>query len=156
MIEVKHLHKAFGRVTAVQDVSFAALDGRITGLLGPNGAGKTTTLRILYTILRPDSGAALVDGFDAATQPAEVQRRIGVLPDNRGLYPRLTAREHVRYFGRLQGMRGAALEHEIDQLITLLASTASRKASVSRWRWHARWCIARAISCSMSRPTAWM
>ncbi|MBK9944980.1 MAG: ATP-binding cassette domain-containing protein [Kouleothrix sp.] len=120
MIEVKHLHKAFGRVTAVQDVSFAALDGRITGLLGPNGAGKTTTLRILYTILRPDSGAALVDGFDAATQPAEVQRRIGVLPDNRGLYPRLTAREHVRYFGRLQGMRGAALEHEIDQLITLL------------------------------------
>jgi sodium transport system ATP-binding protein len=120
MIEVKHLHKSFGPITAVQDVSFAAPDGRITGLLGPNGAGKTTTLRVLYTILRPASGAALVDGHDAVTAAAEVQRRIGVLPDNRGLYGRLTPREHIRYYGRLHGLKGAALERQIDELVKLL------------------------------------
>lgn len=120
MIEVRHLHKSFGAITAVEDVSFVAQNGQITGLLGPNGAGKTTTLRILYTILRPDSGVALVDGHDTSREAAQVQRRIGVLPDNRGLYPRLTTREHIRYFGRLQGMRGAPLERKIDALITLL------------------------------------
>jgi sodium transport system ATP-binding protein len=120
MIEIKHLHKSFGPIAAVQDVSFSAQDGRITGLLGPNGAGKTTTLRILYTILKPDAGAALVDGYDSVTAAGVVQRRIGVLPDNRGLYPRLTAREHIRYFGRLHGLRGAALERQIDELIKLL------------------------------------
>jgi sodium transport system ATP-binding protein len=120
MIEVKQLHKSFGKIAAVQDVSFSAADGRITGLLGPNGAGKTTTLRILYTLLRPDSGTALVDGYNATTHAAEVQRRIGVLPDNRGLYARLTTREHIRYYGRLQGLKGAALERQIDQLIALL------------------------------------
>jgi sodium transport system ATP-binding protein len=120
MIEVKQLHKSFGKIAAVQGVSFSAADGQITGLLGPNGAGKTTTLRILYTLLRPDSGTALVDGYNATTHAAEVQRRIGVLPDNRGLYARLTAREHIRYYGRLQGLKGAALERQIDQLIALL------------------------------------
>jgi sodium transport system ATP-binding protein len=120
MIEVKQLYKSFGKIAAVQDVSFSAANGRITGLLGPNGAGKTTTLRILYTILRPDAGAALVDGCDAVIDSAEVRRRIGVLPDNRGLYTRLTTREHIRYFGRLQGLKGAALERQIDVLIKLL------------------------------------
>jgi sodium transport system ATP-binding protein len=120
MIKVQNLHKSFGTIAAVQDVSFEAQDGRITGLLGPNGAGKTTTLRILYTILKPDSGRALVDGHDTLTDPAAVQRRIGVLPDNRGLYARLTPREHIRYFGRLHGMRGAELERQIDYLVKLL------------------------------------
>jgi sodium transport system ATP-binding protein len=130
VIEVSHLHKAFGPVVAVDDVSFGAADGAITGLLGPNGAGKTTTLRILYTILRPDSGTARVDGFDAGEAPGEVRRRIGVLPDGAGLYPRLTAREHVRYFGRLHGHGGAALEDEIDQLVALLdmGDIADRRA----------------------------
>jgi len=120
MIEVRNLHKTFGPITAVDDVSFSAPDGRITGLLGPNGAGKTTTLRILYTILRPDAGAALVDGYDAVSAAAEVQRRIGVLPDNRGLYARLTPREHIRYYGRLHGLKGTALEQQIDYLVKLL------------------------------------
>jgi sodium transport system ATP-binding protein len=120
MIEVKQLHKSFGPIAAVQDVSFGARDGQITGLLGPNGAGKTTTLRMLYTLLRPDAGVALVDGRDSAREAAEVQRRIGVLPDNRGLYPRLTTREHIRYFGRLHGLRGVALERQIDELVKLL------------------------------------
>jgi sodium transport system ATP-binding protein len=96
------------------------LDGQVTGLLGPNGAGKTTTLRILYTLLGPDRGSACVDGFDVCSQSLEVQRHIGVLPDSRGVYPRLTARENIRYFGNLQGIRGTELEGEIHHLIQLL------------------------------------
>ncbi|MEK7786272.1 MAG: ATP-binding cassette domain-containing protein [Chloroflexota bacterium] len=120
MIEVSHLHKSFGKVVAVQDVSFTAPDGQITGLLGPNGAGKTTTLRVLYTVLKPDRGTAAVDGYDAVTAAPEVQRRIGALADNRGLYLRLTARENIRYFGRLQGLNGETLEKNIEDLIKLL------------------------------------
>jgi len=130
MIEVQGLRKAFRNVVAVEDVSFVARDGQVTGLIGPNGAGKTTTLRVLYTILRPDAGWARVDGHDSVTDRTAVQRRIGVLPDNRGLYVRLTAREHVRYYGRLHGMRGAALERRIDELVETLdmASFADRPA----------------------------
>ena len=92
MIELKALNKAFGTVKAVDGVSFTARDGEITGLLGPNGAGKTTTLRMLYTLMKPDSGQVLVDGIDAAVDPIAVRRRLGVLPDARGLYKRLTSR----------------------------------------------------------------
>lgn len=120
MIEVKDLYKSFGTVQALQGVSFTAPDGRITGLLGPNGAGKTTTLRVLYTLLCPDRGSASVDGYDVVRQPIEVQRRIGSLPDARGLYQRLTARENVRYYGRLHGLKGEELERRIDALIALL------------------------------------
>jgi sodium transport system ATP-binding protein len=104
MIEVKDLHKAFGDVRAVDGVGFSARDGEITGLLGPNGAGKTTTLRMLYTLMTPDRGQVLVDGIDAAVDPLAVRRRLGVLPDARGLYKRLTARENIDYFARLQGL----------------------------------------------------
>ena len=120
MIEAIGLHKAFGSVTAVEDVTFVAQDGRVTGLLGPNGAGKTTTLRLLCTILRPDRGQARIDGIDAAIDPRAVRASIGALPESRGLYPRLTARENVRYFGRLHGLRGEALESAIDRLGLLL------------------------------------
>ena len=120
MIEVRNLRKTFKDVVAVENVSFVARDGEVTGLIGPNGAGKTTTLRILYTIMKPDSGIALVDGHDASRDPQAVQRRIGVLPDNRGLYPRLTAREHVRYYGRLHGMAPDELERSIDELVATL------------------------------------
>ncbi len=120
MIVVENVKKSFGKVQAVRDVSFRAGDGQITGLLGPNGAGKTTTLRIIYTLLRPDVGSAAVDGFDTRTQAQEVLRRIGALPDAHGLYPRLTARENIRYFGQLHGMQGASLERRIDELNALL------------------------------------
>src|SRR5579863_6485096 len=104
MIEVEHLHKAFGAKTAVQDVSFVARDGEITGLLGPNGAGKTTTLRMLYTLMQPEPGSVSVDGFDSVRDAEAVRRRLGVLPDARGVYKRLTARENIAYFGRLHQM----------------------------------------------------
>lgn len=120
MIEVIDLHKSFNEVKALQGVSFTAPDGQITGLLGPNGAGKTTTLRVLYTIIRQDSGTARVDGYDTLTQPLQVQRSIGALPDSQGLYPRLTARENIRYYGRLHGLRSADLESRIDRLAAML------------------------------------
>jgi sodium transport system ATP-binding protein len=120
MIEVKELYKHFGEVKAVDGVSFVARDGEITGLLGPNGAGKTTTLRMLYTLMNPDRGQVLVDGIDAARDAQAVRRQLGVLPDARGLYKRLTARENIDYFARLQGMDDALLRTRRDQLIKAL------------------------------------
>jgi sodium transport system ATP-binding protein len=107
-------------VTAVDGVSFVAQNGAITGLLGPNGAGKTTTLRMLYAVMRPDSGDIRVDHVDAVAAPQLAQARLGVLPDGFGLYPRLTAREHLDYFGALQGIEGARLEQRTEELIDLL------------------------------------
>jgi sodium transport system ATP-binding protein len=120
MINAVNLYKNFGEVAALKGVSFSAGDGMVTGLLGPNGAGKTTTLRILYTLLQPDAGYARVDNYDTREDRLEVQRRIGALPDSHGLYPRLTARENVRYYGRLKGLRDSELENNIDHLVKLL------------------------------------
>jgi sodium transport system ATP-binding protein len=125
MIDVKSLRKQFksGKkiVQAVNDVSFTAQDGQITGLLGPNGAGKTTTMRMLYTLMQPDQGGITVDGFNARTQATEVRQRLGVLPDARGLYKRLTARENIEYFGRLQGLSEAVIAERIAGLVQRLA-----------------------------------
>ena len=108
MIIANDLHKSFktktGTVTAVDGVSFTAHDGQITGLLGPNGAGKTTTMRMLYTLMTPDRGEVRVDGLDTARDPVAVRRALGVLPDARGVYKRLTARENIAYFGELHGL----------------------------------------------------
>ncbi|GLQ93926.1 ATP-binding cassette domain-containing protein [Dyella acidisoli] len=120
MIEVKDLHKHFGEVKAVDGVSFVARDGEITGLLGPNGAGKTTTLRMLYTLMQPNHGQVLVDGIDVARDAEAVRRRLGVLPDARGLYKRLTARENIDYFARLQGMEESLIRTRREQLIKAL------------------------------------
>jgi sodium transport system ATP-binding protein len=120
VIEVRNLHKAFGDVKAVDGVGFVARDGEITGLLGPNGAGKTTTLRMLYTLMQPDSGQVLVDGVDAAAEPLTVRRSLGVLPDARGLYKRLTARENIEYFARLHGIDEATLRTRHDTLVDAL------------------------------------
>jgi sodium transport system ATP-binding protein len=124
MIEVRNLHKTFGhgakKIVAVDGVGFLARDGEITGLLGPNGAGKTTALRCLYTLMRPDSGQVLIDGIDAAADPLAVRRALGVLPDARGLYKRLTARENIAYFGRLHGLDAATIHARSDAMIRAL------------------------------------
>ena len=120
MIEVRDLHKAFGTVKALDGVSFTAADGQITGLLGPNGAGKTTSLRMLYTLMKPDRGQVLVDGIDANTDPTGVRRRLGVLPDSRGLYKRLSSRENIRYFGRLHGLDDALIAQRTEALAKAL------------------------------------
>jgi sodium transport system ATP-binding protein len=124
VIEADGLRKAFhlrrGEIVAVDGVSFRALDGQITGLLGPNGAGKTTTLRMLYTLMRPDAGVVRVDGLDATREPAAVRRRLGVLPDARGVYKRLTARENIEYFGRLHGLEPARIAERTARLVAAL------------------------------------
>ena len=124
MIEVEGLHKSFrtrqGAVRAVDGVSFRAEDGLITGLLGPNGAGKTTTLRMLYTLMRPDAGRILIDGIDPSLQPAAARARLGVLPDARGIYKRLSARENIAYFGQLQGLETQAIATRTARLVEAL------------------------------------
>jgi len=127
MIVAERLRKTFpgkGKdktpVIAVDDVGFTAHDGQITGLLGPNGAGKTTTLRMLYTLMTPESGRVLVDGVDAAVDPNTVRRSLGVLPDARGVYKRLTARENIDYFGELHGMSPAAIVERTARLAKAL------------------------------------
>jgi len=124
MIEVRNLRKQFGEVVAVDDVSFTVPDGQVTGLLGPNGAGKTTAFRALYGLIDVDRGDVLVDGVNVASAPQEARQRMGVLPDSRGLYARLTAREHLRYYGRLQGLTAQAVEHSIERIVAQLEMEA--------------------------------
>lgn len=147
MIEVSDLHKRFGAVKAVEGVSFAARDGEITGLLGPNGAGKTTTLRMLYTLMKPDAGTVRVDGIDAAADPLAVRRRLGVLPDARGLYKRLTARENIAYFGRLHGLDEATIRARSDAAIEALdmADIAERRTEGFSQGQRVKTAIARAL-----------
>ena len=130
MIDVENLSKRFGAVRALDGVSFAAGDGRITGLLGPNGAGKSTCLRILSTVIKPNGGRARVGGTDLAATPLVARRLLGVLPHGSGLYPQLTARENVEYYGRLHGLSEPLLKQRTDALIARLelGAIADRKA----------------------------
>ena len=108
-------------IAAVEQLSFTAADGCITGLLGPNGAGKTTTLRMLAGLIAPDAGHMAVDGIDVANRPREALARMGVLSDARGLYPRLTARENIVYYGALQGLGRDQAEARAELLAEMLA-----------------------------------
>jgi sodium transport system ATP-binding protein len=130
MIEIERLSKRFGAVRALDGVSFGAADGRITGLLGPNGAGKSTCLRILSTVLKPDAGHARVGGTDLASAPLAARRVLGVLPHGSGLYPQLTARENIAYYGRLHGIEEPLLTQRTEALIARLdlAAIADRRA----------------------------
>ena len=130
MIQVEAITKRFGEVEALKGISFTARDGRITGLLGPNGAGKSTCLRVLYTVLKPDTGRATVDDIDVVTEPIAARRKLGVLPHNAGLYPHLSARENIAYFGELQGLSPSELDPRIEALLERLELTeiADRRA----------------------------
>ena len=121
MIEARNLTKTFrdkkrGEIRAADDVSFRVEPGRIYGLLGANGAGKTTTLRLLATLLKPTSGSANVAGYDVAREPAKVRANVGFLAASTALYGRLTAREMITYFGKLNGLGTAAIKERIEQL----------------------------------------
>jgi sodium transport system ATP-binding protein len=125
MIEVRNLCKRFrdknrGEVRAVDHVSFCCRPGQIYGLLGANGAGKTTTLRMLATILEPSEGTALICGHDVVEEPEKVRANVGFLSTATALYPRLTARELVQYFGRLNGLDDAILSKRVDAIFDRL------------------------------------
>ncbi|HMA12710.1 MAG TPA: ATP-binding cassette domain-containing protein [Steroidobacteraceae bacterium] len=147
MIEAQGLHKRFGQVAALSGVGFRAQDGRITGLLGPNGAGKSTTLRILYATLAADAGTARVDGQTVSADNTRARQLIGVLPHNAGLYPALSARENIEYFGRLAGLSRAAARARADELIELLdmQDIATRRAKGFSQGQKIRTALARAL-----------
>lgn len=147
MITVCNLRKTFGDVTAIENISLTAENGRVTGLLGPNGAGKSTTLRVIYGLVKPDSGSAEIDGTDITTSPQAAQQKMGVLPDQLGLYPRLTGREHVQYFGRLHGLSEDALGARTDDLIRMLSmeTIADRRTEGFSHGERMKVCLARAL-----------
>ena len=118
MIQVNHLHKRFGDIVAVRDISFVAPNGSITGILGANGAGKTTTLALICGLLPADGGSIRVGS--SAGNPLERRRHIGALLDHKGLYDRLTARENITYFGRLQGISPKVLDVQVRDVIQQL------------------------------------
>ena len=130
MIEVTELRKRFGNVQALDGVSFAAPRGQITGLLGPNGAGKSTCLRILSTVMRADGGRASIGGIDVAADSLGARRLLGVLPHGAGLYPQMTARENIRYYGNLHGIESQALDERVAELVERLdlGGIADRRA----------------------------
>lgn len=131
MIVVESISKSFPRkgkrktgesrhLMAVKNVSFTASDGSITGLLGSNGAGKSTTLRILATLMLPDSGTAMLDGFDIMRAKLDVRRTIGFMPHNAGIYPRLTARENIYYYANICGVDKLRRNQRTDELVEML------------------------------------
>jgi sodium transport system ATP-binding protein len=130
MIQADSLRKSFSGRQAVAGLTFTAADGAITGLVGPNGSGKTTTLRLITGLLRPESGQVQVDGIDPAQDPMGARRRLGALTDGLGNYPRLTTREHLRYFGELRGMPAIELEARTRHLLDLfdMGEIADRRA----------------------------
>lgn len=122
MVAVKatSLTKAFGDFLAVKDISFSVDGGIIYGLLGPNGAGKTTTLRMIYGVLKPTSGTAEVMGVDVRKEPLKAKKMMGILPEDTGVYPRLTAEENLIYFGKLRGMEEDKLRKRVEALLEVL------------------------------------
>ena len=121
MITVSDVSKSFGKAQIIKNVSFVAKPGQITGLIGANGSGKTTTMRLISTILKPDSGSIIVDGADAVNNPVAARKNLGVLfGGDVSLYNRLTAWENIMYFAKLQGMSEAEAEQRIKVLSNLL------------------------------------
>jgi ABC-2 type transport system ATP-binding protein len=132
-IEVQDLYKAFGEIKAVQGVSFNVLQGEIFSLLGPNGAGKTTTISMLATLLRPDQGDALVMGHSVRKDPMGVKSVLGVVPQEIALYEDLTARENLTFWGKMYGLRGAALKQRVDEVLETIGLTDRAGGRVGKY-----------------------
>ena len=128
MIEVQHLTKRYGQVTAVDDLSFTVERGEILGFLGPNGAGKTTTMRVLTGYMPPTAGKAIVAGYDIFEQPLEAKRRTGYLPETPPLYPEMTVREYLDFVARINGVPGRERKARLDAVMerTRIADMARR------------------------------
>lgn len=135
MIRIENISKTFGTkktgfVHALKDISFTLRDGEITGLLGVNGAGKSTLLRLIYGLQTPTKGNIFINDISVQKDSDSARQHLGVLPDDTGLYKRLTARENIRYFGELQGLPPDVLQQNSQELISLLSmeNIAERRA----------------------------
>src|SRR5205814_8889999 len=128
VIEVQHLTKRYGPVTAVNDISFRVERGEILGFLGPNGAGKTTTMRVLTGYMPPSEGKAIVAGYDVFEQPIEAKRRTGYLPETPPLYPDMTVREYLTFVAKIKGVPRAGRKARVDEMMrkTHIADVAHR------------------------------
>jgi sodium transport system ATP-binding protein len=120
MISVRAIKKSFGDVHALKDVSFDFEQGEITALLGGNGSGKSTSINILTGLLKADAGEVDIQGIDPFENPIEARKKLGVFPDKAGLYPNLTAREHLAFFASLHGFEGNKLSEAIENTINML------------------------------------
>ena len=132
-IEVQNLHKAFGERQAVQGISFTVEKGEIFSLLGPNGAGKTTTISMLSCLLRPDEGDALVMGHSIRTDPLGVKTSLGVVPQEIALYEDMSARENLNFWGKMYGLRGAALRKRVDEVLEVIGLTDRSKEFIKKY-----------------------
>lgn len=147
MIVCENLTKRFGPFTAVDRVSFTVAKGSIFGFLGPNGSGKSTVIRMLCGLLEPSEGRARIAGFDVATQTEEIKHLIGYMSQKFSLYDELTVHENLNFYGRLYGLKGAALKQRYDELIALthLEPYLNRRAALLSGGWRQRL----AMACSL-------
>jgi len=132
-ISVQNLHKDFGEIQAVQGVSFDVQDGEIFSLLGPNGAGKTTTISMLSCLLAPTSGDALIKGHSIIREQMDVKRAIGVVPQELALYPDLSARENLLFWGKMYGLRGKELDQRTNEVLDLIGLVDRQKGAVTKF-----------------------
>ena len=129
VLEVDGLRRTFGSLTAVDGISFTIGRGETFGLLGPNGAGKTTTISMVVGLLRPDAGRVLVSGIAMGEDPIAAKRRLGLVPQDLAIYPELSARDNLIYFGRLQGLTGPRLRERVATVLEIVGLTDRAKGA---------------------------
>jgi ABC-2 type transport system ATP-binding protein len=132
-IEVKNLKKSFGNLQAVQDATFKADSGEVLSLLGPNGAGKSTTISMLSGLLAPTGGDASIMGHSVVREPEAAKRSLGVVPQDIALYPDLSARENLVFWGKMYGLRGAILKQRVDEVLEIIGLVDRQKDHVDKF-----------------------
>jgi len=132
-IEVKNLKKSFGDFQAVQDASFSADSGEVLSLLGPNGAGKSTTISMLSGLLAPTGGEASIMGHSVIKEPEAAKKSLGVVPQDIALYPDLSARENLVFWGKMYGLRGAILKQRVDEVLEVIGLADRQKDHVGKF-----------------------
>ena len=132
-IEVRNLKKSFGDLQAVQDASFSADSGEVLSLLGPNGAGKSTTISMLSGLLAPTAGDAFIMGYSVTKEPEAAKKSLGVVPQDIALYPDLSARENLVFWGKMYGLRGAALKSRVDEVLEVIGLADRQKDHIGKF-----------------------
>jgi ABC-2 type transport system ATP-binding protein len=133
MVQIKNLTKKYGSLTAVDDISLNIEMGDLYGLLGPNGAGKSTIISVMSTFIQPTSGDILVDGHSILTRASAVRKLIGLVPQDIALYPTLTARENLTFFGKLYGLRGKDLSKKVDEILEIVGLLDRRNERIDTY-----------------------